>query len=164
LLATPDAVRITTPVLPRETMERVLEILRRDVSEEKVRVDTPTQNLESYFLDVVAKARERAAETSGAVGGAKVAAYLKGEAEAKPATDKILERFAAPAAVPEAPTIAREQPATPAVNETRLAALSQPAEPLPAEKPTEPAAEPTKAADLGKANEKLSSLLGKKAQ
>src|SRR3982750_4290098 len=53
LLATPDAVRITTPALPRETMERVLEIIRKDVAEDKIRIDNPTQNLESYFLDVV---------------------------------------------------------------------------------------------------------------
>jgi ABC-type multidrug transport system ATPase subunit len=50
LLAKPDAVRITTPMLPRETMERVLEIIRKDVAEDRVRIDTPTQNLESYFL------------------------------------------------------------------------------------------------------------------
>src|SRR5215216_5910743 len=72
LLATPDAVRITTPPLPRETMERVLEMIRRDVSEDKVRIDTPTQNLESYFLTVVERARAQSTETSGAVGGAKV--------------------------------------------------------------------------------------------
>src|SRR5450759_3217021 len=56
LLATPDTVRITTPLLPRETMERVLEVIRKDVAADKVRIDTPTQNLESYFLDVVLKA------------------------------------------------------------------------------------------------------------
>ncbi len=55
LLAEPDTLRITTPVLPRETLERVLEIIRKDVSTGEVRVDNPTQNLESYFLDVVAK-------------------------------------------------------------------------------------------------------------
>src|ERR1051325_4997396 len=48
LLAKPDTLRITMPVLPRATMEKVLEIIRHDVTEEKVRVDTPTQNLESY--------------------------------------------------------------------------------------------------------------------
>src|SRR5437763_16538726 len=72
LLATPDAVRITTPILPRETMERVLAIIRKDVAEDKVRIDTPTQNLESYFLEVVKNARRDAAETSGAVSGARV--------------------------------------------------------------------------------------------
>src|SRR5512146_1817736 len=96
LLATPDAIRITTPALPRPTMERVLEIIRKDVAEDRVAVDTPTQNLERYFLEVVKKARQAAAETSGAMSGARVAAYLRGEAETKPAPDKILERLAAP--------------------------------------------------------------------
>src|SRR5207237_671425 len=50
LLARPDAVRITTPPLPRETMQRVLEIVRRDVAEDKIKIDTPTQSLESYFM------------------------------------------------------------------------------------------------------------------
>src|ERR1043165_7777628 len=89
LLARPDTLRITTPVLPRETLERVLEVLRRDISTDQVRVDNPTQNLESYFLDVVQKARA-AQETSGAQSGARVAEYLRAGAEA-PATEKILE-------------------------------------------------------------------------
>src|SRR6266536_1913319 len=96
LLSTPDAVRITTPVLPRETMERVLEILRQDVSGDKVRVDNPTQNLESYFLEVVEKAKRAAQETSGAQSGAKVAAYLRGGVEEKPAAEKILEKLTLP--------------------------------------------------------------------
>src|SRR5881409_411071 len=50
LLARPDAIRITSPALSRQTMERVLEIIRKDVADDKVRIDTPTQNLESYFL------------------------------------------------------------------------------------------------------------------
>src|SRR5206468_1625246 len=87
LLATPDAIQITTPALPRETMQRVLELIRKDVADDKVRIDTPTQNLESYFLDVVKTARQAAAETSGAMSGARVAAYLRGEAGEKPATD-----------------------------------------------------------------------------
>src|SRR5437762_4203209 len=91
LLASPDAVRITTPALSRETMERVLGLIRKDVAEDKVRIDTPTQNLESYFLEVVQKARKAAAETSGAISGARVAAYLRGEAEGKVAPDRLLE-------------------------------------------------------------------------
>src|SRR5512136_488902 len=98
LLATPDAIQITTPALPRETLERVLTIIRKDVAEDKVKIDAPTQNLERYFLDVVQNARQAAAETSGAMSGARVAAYLRGEAEAKPASDKILERLTAPQA------------------------------------------------------------------
>src|SRR5204863_9549325 len=70
LLSKPDAIRITTPVLTREKLERVLEIIRSDVAAEKIRIDNPTQNLESYFLEVVQKARETA-ETSGATSGHK---------------------------------------------------------------------------------------------
>src|SRR5215468_66394 len=62
LLATPDAIQITTPALPRETIQRVLEIIRHDVAEDKVHIDTPTRNLENYFLQVVQNARQAAAE------------------------------------------------------------------------------------------------------
>jgi ABC-2 type transport system ATP-binding protein len=156
LLATPDAVRITTPVLPRETMERVLEIIRSDVSSDKVRVDNPTQNLESYFLDVVQKARA-AQETSGAQSGARVAAYLRGEAESAPAPDKVLERLTLPETKPAAPVSI--EPAAPSADE-KLGELMKSAEPAPAPK-TEPSAEEKKV-DLTQANEKLSSLLGNK--
>jgi ABC-2 type transport system ATP-binding protein len=121
LLATPDTLRITTPVLPRETMERVLEILRKDVSAGEVRVDNPTQNLESYFLEVVAKAKRAAQETSGAQSGARVAAYLRGDAEAGPTTDKVLEKLTLPQAAP-APAIVAE--AKPAVDEKKLEAMT----------------------------------------
>src|SRR5512138_3280385 len=43
LLATPDALQITTPALSRETIEKVLELIRKDVNEATVRIDTPTQ-------------------------------------------------------------------------------------------------------------------------
>jgi len=159
LLATPDAIRITTPALPRETLERVLEIIRKDVAQDKVHIDTPTQNLESYFLDVVKKARTAAAETSGATSGARVAAYLRGDVQGEAATDKILERLAAPTA-PAASAAAAPAPAD-TVDQQKLDALTQQAAPIPKaatpEKP-KPAAEPS----LDQANEKLSNLLGKK--
>ena len=156
LLARPDAVRITTPPLPRESMQRVLEMIRRDVADDKIKIDSPTQNLESYFLEVVQKARQSAVETSGSTSGNRVAAYLRGESEGKPLTDKILERLAAPIVVPLAePTVARS--ATEKLDEAKLEALSRPAEPAaPAPVPT---TAPAKPVDLGKANEKLSSLL-----
>jgi hypothetical protein len=156
LLAKPDTLRITTPVLPRETLEKVLAIIRRDLTTGEVRVDNPTQNLESYFLDVVQKARA-AQETSGAQSGARVAAYLRGGVEVQPDSEKLLEKLSLPQpAVRPAPAAA---PAV-SVDETKLTALAQPA-PAPA------AAEPAKSAevkpvDLSKADEKLSSLLGGK--
>src|SRR3954464_2009642 len=96
LLAKPDSVRSTLPPHPRETMQRVLEIIRHDVAEDKVKIDSPTQNLESYFLDVVQKARQSAAETSGATSGNRVAAYLRGEPGAEATKDRILERLTLP--------------------------------------------------------------------
>jgi ABC-2 type transport system ATP-binding protein len=163
LLATPDAIRITTPALPRETMERVLELIRRDVAEDKVRIDTPTQNLENYFLEVVQKARRAAAETSGAVSGARVAAYLRGDEKEKPEGDRLLERLSAPQPAPAAPQA--EVVKKPSVAEEKLAALTRPAEPAhpapatSADTGEESAA--TRAEDLARANEKLSTLLGK---
>ncbi len=158
LLVRPDALRITTPVLPRETLERVLEIIRQDAAADKVRVDNPTQNLESYFLDVVQKAREAAAATSGATSGARVAAYLRGEAETGPSGEKILERLTLPETPAAAPAPA--QPPGSTVNEKKLEDLTKAAEPAPPPKaPADEAAR--KSAELSAADEKLSSLLNK---
>ena len=161
LLAVPDTVRITSPVLPRETLEQVLALLRRDLSHGEVRVDNPTQNLESYFLDVVRKARA-AQETSGAQSGARVAEYLRGGLEVRPAAAKVLERLTqvspppAPANIPE--------PVRPAVDDKKLEALSQPGGPSPLMELPANAVAPGNPADFSKADEKLSSLLGKLKQ
>jgi ABC-2 type transport system ATP-binding protein len=156
LLATPDAIRITTPTLTRPTMERVLEVIRNDVAEDRVRIDTPTQNLESYFLQVVQNARQAAAETSGATSGARVAAYLRGDAEQAPAGEKLLERLTS--VQPAKPAAAPATAPQPSVDEKKLAALAQPVEPAP--EPKRPV-EPQQAAVLEKADEKLASLLNK---
>ena len=155
LLSEPDTLRITTPVLPRETLERVLEIIRKDISAGEVRVDNPTQNLESYFLEVVQKAREAAHETSGAQSGAHVAPYLRAGMEDRPASEKLLEKLS----LPQAPTVVPKAPVStePKTDEKKLEALAQP-EPAAAPK-KEPEQKP---ADLAKADEKLSSLLGDK--
>jgi ABC-2 type transport system ATP-binding protein len=159
LLATPDAIQITTPTLPRQTMERVLQIIRQDVADAKVRIDTPTKNLESYFLAVVQSARQAAAETSGAMSGAKVAAYLRGDAEAAATPDKILERLSAPQAAAPAPS-PQLLPAAAPVDERKLEALTKP-EPATAQPAAPAPSAPAKAEDLGKADEKLAALLGK---
>jgi ABC-2 type transport system ATP-binding protein len=157
LLARPDSVRITMPALARENMQKVLDLIRHDVAADKVQIDNPTQNLESYFLDVVRKAKEAMSETSGATSGSRVAAYLRGDGETAPAGDKLLERLtvaATPQPVAPIPVSAPEL----VIDQSKLASLAKPAEkadlaPAPAPKATP--------ADLSKANEKLSSLLGK---
>jgi ABC-2 type transport system ATP-binding protein len=159
LLAKPDAVSITMPPVSRETMEKVLELIGRDAGAGKVEVETPTRNLESYFLEVVRRARESMSETSGATSGSTVAAYLRGDAEAAPKADRILERLT----VPSAPgTVSPSAPAAPApaprLDEARLEGLAKPAAP----RSSAPAPAPAPPVDLGKANEKLSALVGKK--
>ncbi|HAM70246.1 MAG TPA: ABC transporter ATP-binding protein [Verrucomicrobiales bacterium] len=176
LLSRPDTLRITTPVLPRATLEKVLAIIRSEVASDKVRVDNPTQNLESYFLDVVERARASSASTSGATSGNRVAAYLRGDAEAaaKPDGNRILDRLAAPAAAPSAPAEpggaasapAPTAPVQPPVDSARLSALTREtpaAPPAPSEVPppgATPSAPPT-AAEVAQANAKLASLLKK---
>jgi ABC-2 type transport system ATP-binding protein len=156
LLAKPDSIRLTMPPLSRETMEKVLQTIRRDVAEDKVKIDTPTQNLESYFLDVVQKARQSAAETSGATSGNRVAAYLRGDGEQTSPSAKVLERLMQPS-----PTSTSEPVVAPVADPVDSARLESLAKPAPAAEPQAPKAEPTPAADLAKANEKLASLLGK---
>jgi ABC-2 type transport system ATP-binding protein len=158
LLAKPDSLRITTPVLPRGTLEKVLAVLRADVAEDQVRVETPTQNLESYFLGVVEAARASEAQTSGALSGSQVAAYLRGDAEESARTDRVLDRLTRAHAEP-APEVTVAQPVE-SVNHGLLEQLvTAPSEVEAAAKPE--SEEPVKPVDLGKANEKLSSLLRK---
>ena len=162
LLATPDTLRITTPVLPRETLEKVLATIRQDITTGEVRVDNPTQNLESYFLDVVAKAKLAAHETSGAQSGARVAEYLRGGASAESPTEKVLEKLSLPPAAHSAAVSSAAEIAVPKADDSKLTALVQPAAPaIQSEKPAAKA-EPAKPVDLSKADEKLSSLLGGK--
>ena len=161
LLATPDTLRITTPVLSRETLEKVLATIRKDISTGEVRVDNPTQNLESYFLDVVAKAKLAAKETSGAQSGARVAEYLRGGEEAKSSGEKVLEKLSLPQTAQPATTKPVAEISTPKVDDSKLSALAQPSAPSAQPEKSAPKTEAAKAADLSKADEKLSSLLGK---
>jgi ABC-2 type transport system ATP-binding protein len=153
LLVKPDTIRITMPPLPRQSMQAVLDIIRHDVAADKIHIDNPTQNLESYFLEVVRKAREDFSENSGATSGSRVAAYLRGDAESLPTSDKLLERLTIPAAPNPAQPAPSAEPDS-KIDQAKLASLAKAAEPEP------PPAAPASAADLKKADEKLSSLLG----
>jgi ABC-2 type transport system ATP-binding protein len=163
LLTNRDAIRITAPPLREETMREVLSLIKRDAVADKVQIDNPKQNLESYFLDVVRKARENAAETSGATSGNRVAAYLRGEADALPQSERVLERLTV-SEKPKTPEPVAASASAPKINEAKLASLSAAAAPAPAPAqptPSAPATAPVPPADLVKANEKLASLLNK---
>ena len=68
--------RITTPQLKPETMEKVLSILRSQLSEEEFHIDHPRMSLEEFFLDVVNQAQAESIETYGARSGGQIADYL----------------------------------------------------------------------------------------
>ncbi len=160
LLATPDQIRITSPVLSREVTEKALAILRTEAGD-KVRLDNPTQNLEGYFLGVVERARAQA-KTSGATSGNRVAEFIRaGAADATSSqADNVLERLTKPQA-PAAATMVEVPAAAPDVDLSKLESLTRhdpavPANPAPAGDAAATAAE------LSKANEKLSGLLGGK--
>ena len=160
LLTERSSVRITFPSLPREAMENILGTIRRDVAADRIQLDNPTQNLESYFLGVVNRARASEQNTSGATSGSQVAEYLRGSAEAGAQQQaRVLDRLVANALVAEAPAPVVVLPTAVEVeSQKKLAALAARTVSTP-EPRVEVAAKP--ALDEVKANEKLANLLGK---
>lgn len=156
LLARPDALRFSTPVLSRPLVEEVLALMRREAAPDTVRVETPTQNLESYFLEVVKGARASAQATSGATAGNRVATYLQPADTMAAASDKVLERLTqtAPATPPASVRSAEIQP-----DERKLSALTQAQTPCAVTALNLPTIEEEEVAALQKAEGKLSSLL-----
>jgi hypothetical protein len=145
-------------MLSRETMKRVLDIIREEVGDGKLEVDTPTQNLESYFLSVVERAKQ-SETTSGATSGHRVAAYLRGEAEGPSAAERVLERLTLPDKKPEPQQVAAAAP-TEKIDSAKLDALVEAGkEPTPSPRVETPPPEDV----LEKADKKLSDLLGDKS-
>ena len=79
LLEVSDKTRIMTPQLPKEAMDKVLEILRENLHGEEFLVDHPRRTLEEFFLDVISQARRESVETAGVAGSSGIAEYLAGE-------------------------------------------------------------------------------------
>jgi ABC-2 type transport system ATP-binding protein len=75
LLQKTDSARITTPVLPPETMRRVLATIREAVGREP-QVERPTIDLEQFFIEVVGEAHRAAGDSSAAPGSEGVAGFL----------------------------------------------------------------------------------------
>jgi ABC-2 type transport system ATP-binding protein len=159
LLTERSSVRITFPTLPREAMENILGTIRRDVAADRIQLDNPTQNLESYFLGVVNRARA-SEQTAGATSGNQVAEYLRGSAEAGAQQQaRVLDRLVAAAPVAEvAAPVVVVPTAAEIESQRKLAALAAPMAAAPEPK-VEVAAKPV--LDEAKANEKLANLLGK---
>jgi ABC-2 type transport system ATP-binding protein len=158
LLTERDSVQFTVPTLSETAQKEVLEVMGRHVDRESIRVDNPTQNLESLFLNVVEEARA-SDETSGATSGSEVAEFLRADEPVPTQAEKMLERLAdKEAAQPAAQEKAEAaEPETPKVDEAKLDSLSE-TETEPETKKPEPKAEPKK--NLDEVDDKLSGLLG----
>ena len=154
LLSNRNATRITSPALSRETMDKVLTLIREDTKSQEVHVDNPTENLESLFLNIVEQAQQRESETSGATSGHRVADYLRGDTSQNK-SDRVLDHLTRNEDSTLTQTAkTQSKPAT--IKEDKLADLSKTeTDPAPTLKVT-----PKKGEDLDKANDKLSGLLG----
>ena len=154
LLSNRNATRITSPALSRETMDKVLTLIREDTKSQEVHVDNPTENLESLFLNIVEQAQQRESETSGATSGHRVADYLRGDTSQNK-SDRVLDHLTRNEDSTLTQTAnTQSKPAT--IKEDKLADLSKTeTDPAPTLKVT-----PKKVEDLDKANDKLSGLLG----
>jgi ABC-2 type transport system ATP-binding protein len=126
LLAKPDSLRFTTPALSRPLVEEILQLMKREAAEGSVKLEVPEQNLESYFIDVIRRARGSSLATSGATSGAVVAGYLKAETKLGAPEAGVLERLV------ETPRAAGSEvagtPATPPKPEAAEAAVADTAE------------------------------------
>ena len=158
LLTERDSVQFTVPTLSDTAQKEVLEVMERHVDRESIRVDNPTQNLESLFLNVVEEARA-SDETSGATSGSEVAEFLRADEPVPTQAEKMLERLAGKEDAPPAAQEKAEpsEPETPKVDEAKLDSLSE-ADPQPEPKKPEPKAESKK--NLDEVDDKLSGLLG----
>ena len=158
LLTERDSVQFTVPTLSETAQKEVLEVMGRHVDRESIRVDNPSQNLESLFLNVVEEARA-SDETSGATSGSEVAEFLRADEPVPTQAEKMLERLAdKEAAQPTAQEKAEAtEPETPKVDEAKLDSLSE-TETEPETKKPEPKAASKK--NLDEVDDKLSGLLG----
>ena len=86
--------RITTPHLAPAVMDKVLGILREQLSGEEFHVDHPRMSLEEFFLDVVNKAQAESVVTYGARSGGQIADYLaNGDPEEERARQELLSQL-----------------------------------------------------------------------
>jgi len=92
LLTERDTVQFTLPALNETAQKEVLEVMQRHAEKESIRVDNPSQNLESLFLNVVEKARA-SDETSGATSGSEVAEFLRADEPIPTQAETMLNRL-----------------------------------------------------------------------
>lgn len=166
LLAVEDKTRIVTPQLSKPAMDKMLALLRENLSDEQFRIDHPRRSLEDFFLDVVAQARQACVDTSGVATGGKIAEYLTADSGDKNAVlQTLLEPETAAPAPQAAPETVADTPApAPAEVEDKLAdALREAEVPQVPQNAPEVADTADDEEKMRRANDKLDSLLGGKS-
>lgn len=155
LLTVSDTTTITTPVLPKDEMDKVLNTLRGSLHGEEFKVDHPRRTLEEFFLEVIAKAKSESVETAGVVSGGRIAEYLAKGDEKSAVLESLLQ-------TPEAPEKAAPEQAAPAPEKAEPAPekLSVLMEEKSAPKAEETAPAPGDAEKLSEADRKLNDILG----
>ena len=160
LLTVTDANRITTPALSPAVTDKLISILRENLSGDEFTFDHPRKSLEQFFLEVINQAKSESIETAGVVGGGKIAEYLTENQTAESILSDLTRN--ADSVIVKEPA-AKQEPAENIDEENkaieRLTA-DAPAAVKTAEVQEKPAETAEKAAeDLSKANEKLKDLL-----
>ena len=158
LLTERDTLRFTLPALSEEAQQEVMDTISKHVGTDKVRVENPTQNLESFFINVVENAIAKDEDTSGSTAGNEVAEFLRADDPVPTQAETMLERLAEKEAAQPAATQEEPKPEEPKMDTAKLESLAgdeaskQPAKPK--------QAETKKSQNLDDAEDKLSGLLG----
>ena len=162
LLTERDSIRFTMPVLSEEAQREVMGVIKKHVKHEDVRVENPTQNLESFFLNVVENAITKDEETSGSTSGHEVAEFLRSDAPVQTQAEKMLDRLADKEASKPKPKIQKETPQVeqPKVDEEKLESLSESNEPGPPKEKVPESKATERQQNIDEADDKLSGLFG----
>ena len=162
LLTERDSIRFTMPALSEEAQSEVMGVINKHVKSEDVRVENPTQNLESFFLNVVENAITKDEETSGSTSGHAVAEFLRSDAPVQSQAEKMLDRLADRQASKSKPKVEKEASETkqPKVDEEKLKSLSESNETAQPKAKAREGKATERQQNIDEADDKLSGLLG----
>ncbi|MBC8324752.1 MAG: ABC transporter ATP-binding protein [Verrucomicrobia subdivision 3 bacterium] len=158
LLTERDTIRFTLPALSEKAQQEVMNVLGKHVAKDQVRVENPTQNLESFFLNVVENAIAKDEGTSGSTAGNEVAEFLRADDPLPTQADKMLERLAEKESAKTVPTPAEPVPEKPKVDTAKLDSLS--GDETKKELVKRDSGKTKQSQSLDEADDKLSGLLG----
>jgi ABC-2 type transport system ATP-binding protein len=158
LLTERDTLRFTLPALSEEAQQEVMDTISKHVGPDKVRVENPTQNLESFFLNVVENAIAKDEDTSGSTAGNEVAEFLRADDPVPTQAETMLERLADKEAAQPAAPQEEPKPEEPKVDTAKLESLA--GDEVSKKTAKSKQAETKKSQNLDDADDKLSGLLG----